>query len=46
LWKREKKLAEVKKAIQSGYTEFENNKVELEAVIPDIPAVSIEYTFR
>jgi N12 class adenine-specific DNA methylase len=38
-----KKLAEVNKAIESGYTEFENNKAELEAVIPkDIPAVSIE----
>jgi N12 class adenine-specific DNA methylase len=37
------KLAEVKKAIESGYNEFENNKTELEAVIPkDIPAVSIE----
>ena len=38
-----KKLAEVKKAIESGYSEFEYNKTELEAVIPkDIPVVSIE----
>jgi N12 class adenine-specific DNA methylase len=38
-----KKLAEVNKAIESGYAEFENNKIELEAVLPkDIPAVSIE----
>lgn len=38
-----KKLAEAKKAVESGYAEFEFNKTELEAVIPkDIPAVSIE----
>jgi len=38
-----KKLAEVNQAIENGYAEFENNKTELEAVIPkDIPVVSIE----